>query len=85
MNGLELRRKRAIYRANHRGTKELDIVLGRFAMACVGTMDEERLTAFEQLLVLPDPDIDCWIRGAKPSEGVAAAVAEVRIFLGLMD
>ena len=35
MDGLEIRRKRAFYRASHRGTKELDIMLGRFAEKCV--------------------------------------------------
>ena len=31
MDGLEIRRKRAFYRAHHRGTKELDLILGRYA------------------------------------------------------
>jgi antitoxin CptB len=83
MDGLEIRRKRALYRAGHRGTKELDLILGRYAEARVPGMDEARLTAFEQLLALPDPDIELWIRGASAPDGVAASAADVRAFLEL--
>ncbi len=80
MDGLEIRRKRALYRANHRGTKELDLILGRYADACVPKMDEASLTAFEQFIALPDPDIDRWIHGSGAPEGLAASVADVRAF-----
>jgi antitoxin CptB len=83
MDGLEIRRKRALYRACHRGTKELDIVLGRFAEAHVPLMDEARLLAFEQFLASPDPDIDQWLRGSPVPEGVSEFVAEVRAFAGV--
>jgi antitoxin CptB len=85
MDGLEIRRKRALYRANHRGTKELDLILGRYASARVPMMDEERLKEFEQFLSLPDPDIDRCIRGYNAPDGTAAAVADVRGYLGLAD
>jgi antitoxin CptB len=85
MDGLEIRRKRALYRASHRGTKELDLILGRYASARVPGMDEARLTAFEQFLALPDPDIDLWIRGARAPDGVAASAADIRRFLGLKN
>jgi antitoxin CptB len=83
MTGLELRRKRALYRAHHRGTKELDLILGRYAQNRVPGMDEAQLTAFEQFLALPDPDIDQWIRLGQAPDGVAAAVSDLREFLGL--
>jgi antitoxin CptB len=83
MDGLEIRRKRALYRANHRGTKELDLILGRYAEIHVPAMDEKKLSAFEEFLALPDPDIELWIRGFGAPDGVAASVAEVRAFLGL--
>ncbi len=85
MDGLELRRKRALYRAHHRGTKELDLILGRYADVHVPDMDEAQLAAFEQFLALPDPDIDQWIRSGAAPEGVAGAVSDVRSFLGLAD
>lgn len=83
MDGLEIRRKRALYRANHRGTRELDLILGRYANERVPSMDEARLSAFEEFLSLPDTDIDQWIRGFAAPDGVAASVADIRVFLGL--
>jgi antitoxin CptB len=82
MDGLEIRRKRALYRANHRGTKELDLILGRYASVRIPEMDEAGLRQFEELLALPDQSIDRWIRGFSAPEGVAAPVADVRAFLG---
>lgn len=84
MDGLEIRRKRALYRSQHRGTKELDIILGRFAEDRVPEMDDARLGAFELLLALPDPDIDEWLRGKAAPDGVAETVAELRAFHGLL-
>jgi antitoxin CptB len=83
MDGLEIRRKRAFYRASHRGTKELDFILGHYARARLPGMDEAGLAAFEQLLAFPDPDIDLWIRGSGAPDGIRAAAADVRAFLGL--
>lgn len=83
MHDLATRRKRALYRATHRGTKELDILLGRFAEQSLAGMDERELTAFEQFLALPDPDIDQWMRGRDAPEGVADMVSRVRTFHGL--
>jgi len=57
---LEMRRRRAAYRACHRGTKEMDIVLGRYAEARLATMSEEELGTFERLLALPDPLLTFW-------------------------
>ena len=85
MDGLELRRKRALYRAHHRGTKELDLILGRYAEENVPGMDEARLAGFEKLLSLQDPDIDQWIRGRQAPDGVASVVADVRAFYALKD
>ncbi len=85
MDGLEIRRKRAFYRAHHRGTKELDLILGRYATERVPGMDEARLTAFEELLSSHDPDVDQWIRGRQAPDGVALLVADIRAFYELKD
>ena len=60
-NDLDARRRRALYRAGHRGTKEMDWLLGRFAEAKLGAMDGDELDAFEEFLALPDPDIGSWL------------------------
>lgn len=83
LHSLEARRRRAIFRAGHRGTKELDLILGRFAEARVMGMGEEQLAAFEAFLELPDPQIERWVvLGAADSPGgaVGALVRDVRQF-----
>ena len=55
---VETRRRRAAYRACHRGTKEMDWILGRFARGrAAATCRWTRLGLFERLLALPDPDL----------------------------
>jgi antitoxin CptB len=54
---LAMRRRRALYRATHRGSKELDFLLGRFAEANVTAMTEIEIVVFERLIEVPDPDI----------------------------
>lgn len=78
MTGTDSRIKRALYRAHHRGTKELDIILGRFADAELAGFEAAELLAFEELLALPDPQIDGWIKGAEPPPGVAPMIARIR-------
>jgi antitoxin CptB len=60
---IEARRKRLFFRAWHRGTREMDLMLGRFADEVVSTLDERSLAEFEALLKLPDPDLFDWIVG----------------------
>ena len=80
MDDMEMRRRRAIYRAQHRGTKELDIVMSRFAAASVAIMSEDEMTLFERFLALPEPQLYDWVmKGARVEDpGFAALVAEVR-------
>ncbi len=85
-NDPEARRKRARYRAAHRGTKEMDVLLGRFAESEVDKMDDAELEAFEEFLALPDPDIENWLlaRGCRAPEGQAGEfVARLKLFHGI--
>ena len=81
----ETRRRRAAYRATHRGTKEMDWVLGRFAERALADMAGARLAAFEELLELPDPLLHEMVMDGVPvaDAGVAALIAEIRVFHGL--
>jgi antitoxin CptB len=58
-----VRRRKLVFRAWHRGMREVDLLLGRFADARVPEMGEENLAAFEALLDVPDPQILAWITG----------------------
>ena len=59
----ELRIKRLRYRANHRGIKEMDIVLGRFADARLETLSDAQLDDFEALMSEHDRDLLVWFTG----------------------
>jgi antitoxin CptB len=61
MPSIDVRRRRAQYRASHRGTRELDWLLGKYADATVPAMLAAELEAFERLLAMPDPDLHAWI------------------------
>ncbi len=85
---LAVRRRRALFRATHRGTKEMDWILGRFAQAELPGMDADALEVFETLLALPDPDIERWVvRGMPEGEGAAVAdmIDRVRRFHAIGD
>ena len=57
---IEDRRKKLIFRAWHRGTREMDLLLGSFADAYAPAFDEEQLDQFEALLTCQDPDLYDW-------------------------
>lgn len=63
---LDPRRKRLVYRANYRGFKEADMILGGYAKANIETMSDEDVTMFEDLLGAKDHDIYAWITGSLP-------------------
>ena len=56
-HGLDDRRKRLLFRCWHRGTREMDLILGRFADAEIADLSDAELTALEALIELPDPDL----------------------------
>lgn len=60
---LDVRRKRALFRAWHRGIREMDLIMGRFADAEIGALPEDELAAFERLIEVPDRDLYLWITG----------------------
>ena len=63
---LAVRRRRLKFRCWHRGMKETDLLLGRFADAHVDGLDESGIADFEALLEVPDQDIFAWIVGGEP-------------------
>ncbi|ALG71255.1 hypothetical protein VY88_02275 [Azospirillum thiophilum] len=63
---LENRRKRLRFRSWHRGTREMDLLMGSFADAHVVTFDHDMLDRFEALLELGDPDLYDWMSGREP-------------------
>ena len=82
---LEMRRRRASYRAAHRGTKEMDIMLGTYAQANLPSLADPQLDHFEQFITLSDPKLQGWLlqHDTTPAPAFADLVAAVRKFHGL--
>ena len=64
--GLDVRRKRILYRSLRRGTKESDLVIGGFARTVLPELDGAQLDALEALLDRPDPEVLGWVIGLRP-------------------
>lgn len=60
---LDPRRRKILFRCWHRGTKEMDLVFGRFADSEIDGLDDSELDAFEVLMEFPDRDLFSWISG----------------------
>src|SRR5579863_9640991 len=65
-DGLDDRRKRLLFRCWHRGTREMDLILGRFADAEIASLTEQELVQLERLIELPDPDLYAAMTGEVP-------------------
>jgi antitoxin CptB len=80
--GLDVRRRRLLYRSWHRGTREMDLIMGRFADAVIASLTEAELDAFERLSEVPDPDLYAWITGqrAAPAEHETDMLRRLRGF-----
>lgn len=63
---LDVRQKKALYRSWHRGTKEMDLLLGRFADAYIDTLSDEEMSIYETMLDIPDREFFAWLIGNKP-------------------
>ncbi len=64
---LSMRLRRLRYRAWHRGTKEMDLMLGPYADASLETMSPADLDRFETMLEEADTDLLKWIMGQEPT------------------
>jgi antitoxin CptB len=63
---LPMRRRRLRYRAWHRGTKEMDLVLGPFADAHLESYGIPELDRLEALMDEEDTDLLKWVMGQEP-------------------
>lgn len=78
----DIRRKRLLYQAGHRGFKEADLILGNFAAEALSAMGAAELDEFEALLAQPDHDLYVWITGlrAAPTELDGPVFRRLRAF-----
>ncbi|MGD9920440.1 MAG: succinate dehydrogenase assembly factor 2 [Pseudorhodoplanes sp.] len=61
--GLNERQRRLLFRSWHRGIRETDLLLGRFADAHIADLSESDLETYERLLDVADHDLYLWVSG----------------------
>lgn len=62
-DGLDTRRRKALFRSWHRGIREMDLILGGFADRSIGSLTASELEQYEALMDVPDADLFNWITG----------------------
>jgi antitoxin CptB len=75
----DVRRRRLLYRATHRGTFENDLMIGGFVRANLDRLSDTDLDALEALLETPDVDLADWLTGRRPIPAQAATPMLLRI------
>jgi antitoxin CptB len=53
--------KKLLYRSNHRGTKEMDLLIGGFAKKNLESLNAEELKEFELILNYTDKKLNSWL------------------------
>jgi antitoxin CptB len=80
--GLDTRRRKLLFRCWHRGMREMDLIMGRFADAAIEQLTSDELAEFEHLLEVPDRELLAWIIGeaAVPPDYDTALFRRLRDF-----
>ena len=56
----EIRRKRLLWRATHRGIKEMDLILGGFVARNLDAFSEAEIVDLERIMDIPDQEMLSW-------------------------
>lgn len=65
--GLDARRRRLLFRCRHRGIREMDFVLGRFADGELQRLTDAEMDVLEGWLDIPDQQMFAWVNGSEPT------------------
>ena len=80
-DGLDPRRRKLLFRAWHRGSREMDLVMGPFADAWIDRLSEDELAEFERLVAMPDPELFSLVVDSQAEpEQANALLARLRAF-----
>ena len=60
MDDLEISIKKFLYKSSHRGSKEMDLIIGNFAKKFIDLFDKNELHLFSQILDSDDDDLYQW-------------------------
>jgi len=80
--GLDVRRRKLLFRAWRRGVREMDLIVGKFADANIETFDASALDDFELLIEVPNAELYAWIVGdvAVPARHDTAVLRQLIAF-----
>ncbi len=86
-DGLDPRLRRLLFQCWHRGIREMDLIMGRFADAHIETLTGQDLDDFERLAEQPDQNLLGWVPGELPvpPEYATAIFRKMRDFNWHMD
>ncbi|KEC55117.1 succinate dehydrogenase assembly factor 2 [Bartonella koehlerae] len=62
-NQLDVRHRRLIFRAWHRGIREMDLIFGRYVDAHIAGMSDKKISELEYIMSFNDRDLLTWITG----------------------
>jgi antitoxin CptB len=62
----DARRRRLLFRATHRGTRENDLLLGGFVSARIDAFTDAEMAELDEIMELPDPLLADWLTGRAP-------------------
>lgn len=80
----DIRERRITMRANHRGTKEMDIILGKWVQQRLADASAEALDTFESLMDENDQDLYQWVTDQAPApQEFKGIVADLQLVVGM--
>ena len=81
---MDERRRRLLFRAWHRGMREMDLVLGRFADNALAGLSDSELAEIERWLDVPDQQMFAYVLGteAAPPDIDTSLFRRLRSFHG---
>ncbi|MGI9371944.1 MAG: succinate dehydrogenase assembly factor 2 [Hyphomicrobiales bacterium] len=81
------RRRKLVFRANHRGMKEMDVVLGGYVKRHIDRMSSDDLEELERIIVIPDADLLAWLTKQQevPEEHRSQLLDEILAFTTTPD
>ena len=60
MKNKELLKKQIIYRSTHRGSKEMDLLLGKFVNKYINQFNDDDLNNLKKMLIIEDEILYAW-------------------------
>ena len=79
MTNKEILKKQIIYRSMHRGSKEMDLLLGNFVKKHVDELNETELDDLNKLLCIEDEVIYKWYFEKNLDKSIPATAVSVKL------